>query len=607
MSKIISIIKKNIRLLLRSKSSALIVILGPMLIVLLVGLAFDNANIFSVNIGVFSESYNDLTNSFIDKLSEQQFSIVKSNTENECIEDIKEGRLHICIVFPPDLDIENTNASNEIVFHVDYSKINLVWAIRDMISEKLKSRSKELSVDLTDVILGKLLAAQEEIRNQNTVVVDFTNDYTMIAKEVEEIKTNLDELDLYVDIGDFHLNDISNTSDYIVYLVDIVIEKSNSALGSVASDIENLGNVSGSDSINDRVRETRNWLNDAKRIIKNNTNKLDEMVDEMGDSVGDAKGKLDTAIITRKDISEKVNEINDRTSSSLQNIVKIRKALNEIDTSVEAINVKDSETIVNPIQTKMKPVITDKSHLDYIFPGLIVLIIMFSAIILASTLVIMEKESKAYFRNFITPTKDLTFFFATYLSALIIMIAMLVIMLLITFIFIPNLIFSILTTIVILIIITTLFILIGMAIGYLFNSEMTSTLASVVVSFLLLIMSGLIFPIEGMPYHLIKIAQSNPFVVAEGLLKKSVLFNYGLGDLGSNIITSLIYIVIFLIIAVVIQKVNKKHYLSKYVKKFIPKKDFNKKQEKTKKDVKVFQKNKAFQEREKARQENKSD
>ncbi|MFH1053405.1 MAG: ABC transporter permease [Candidatus Woesearchaeota archaeon] len=571
MSKITSIIKKNIKLLLRSKSSALIVILGPMLIVLLVGLAFDNANIFSVNIGVFSESYNDLTNSFIDKLSEQQFSVVKSNTEEECVEDIKDGNLHICIVFPPDLDIENTNASNEIVFHVDYSKINLVWAIRDLISEKLKSRSRELSVDLTDVILGKLLAAQEEIRNQNNVVVDFTNDYTMIAKEVEEIKTNLDELDLYVDIGDFHLNDISNTSDYIVYLVDIVIEKSNSALGSVAAEVESLGNVSGSDSITDRVRETRNWLNDAKRIIKNNTNKLDEMVDEMGDSVGDAKGKLDTAIITRKDISEKVSEINDRTSSSLQNIVKIRKALNEIDTSVEAINVKDSETIVNPIQTKMKPVITDKSHLDYIFPGLIVLIIMFSTILLASTLVIMEKESKAYFRNFITPTKDLTFFFATYLSALIIMIAMLVIMLLITFIFIPNIIYSIFTTIAVLIIITTLFILIGMATGYLFNSEMTSTLASVVVSFLLLIMSGLIFPIEGMPYYLIKFAQLNPFIVAEGLLKKSVLFNYGLGDLGSNITTALVYIALFLLIAAVIQQANKKHYLAKYVKRFIPK------------------------------------
>jgi hypothetical protein len=53
------VIWKNLKILFRSKTSALIVIFGPLLVVYLVGIAFDNSNSYRVNIGVFSEGYND--------------------------------------------------------------------------------------------------------------------------------------------------------------------------------------------------------------------------------------------------------------------------------------------------------------------------------------------------------------------------------------------------------------------------------------------------------------------------------------------------------------------------------------------------------------------
>ena len=59
--KLYGIIVKNIRLLLRSKSSSLIVILGPLLLVLLVGAAFNTATVYGIKVSVYSESYNSLT------------------------------------------------------------------------------------------------------------------------------------------------------------------------------------------------------------------------------------------------------------------------------------------------------------------------------------------------------------------------------------------------------------------------------------------------------------------------------------------------------------------------------------------------------------------
>ena len=60
---LLKIIQKNLKLLIRSKSSALIIILGPLLVIFLVGIAFGNISKYSLNIGTYTESYTDITNS----------------------------------------------------------------------------------------------------------------------------------------------------------------------------------------------------------------------------------------------------------------------------------------------------------------------------------------------------------------------------------------------------------------------------------------------------------------------------------------------------------------------------------------------------------------
>ena len=157
-----TIIKKNFKLLIRSKSSALIVILGPLLVIFLVGIAFDNVNKYSLSIGVYSDSYSELTESFIIKMQENEFRVQKMDTIDLCIEKIKQNTIHTCIVFPADLDIES-DAVNEITFHVDYSKLNLVWMVLDTLSTKIEERSSELSLDLTTALLQKVENTKTEV------------------------------------------------------------------------------------------------------------------------------------------------------------------------------------------------------------------------------------------------------------------------------------------------------------------------------------------------------------------------------------------------------------------------------------------------------------
>ena len=91
------IIRKNIKLLLRSRVSTLVLIFGPLLVILLVGISFST-NSFNLNMGIYSDKYSNLSNSFVDKLSQEGYKVTKYNSETQCISSVKEGQTHACIV-----------------------------------------------------------------------------------------------------------------------------------------------------------------------------------------------------------------------------------------------------------------------------------------------------------------------------------------------------------------------------------------------------------------------------------------------------------------------------------------------------------------------------
>ena len=73
----LNIVVKNLRLVLRSRTSALIVLLGPLLITFLVGASFNTSSIYDIRIGTYSSQYTELTESLLTELTDKQFTVVK--------------------------------------------------------------------------------------------------------------------------------------------------------------------------------------------------------------------------------------------------------------------------------------------------------------------------------------------------------------------------------------------------------------------------------------------------------------------------------------------------------------------------------------------------
>lgn len=532
MIELFKIISKNFKLLIRSKSSALIIILGPLLVIFLVGIAFDNMNKFSLNIGTYSSGYSELSDSFIEKLKAKEFRVDKTSSEEQCIEKIKEGKLHTCIIFPPDLTIES-GKQNEITFHVDYSKMNLIWMVLDTLSTKLDERSSELSLDLTENLLKKIESTRTAIISQQSAITDIKEDNAQINTKIAEFNLKVQELKTTsVDIRSFILDKVTGAKAEIESTV-LKISDSNateSQINIITSSIY---------SIQTYLINIENKIQDPNDLTESDWSKINRLLDE---------------------ITGQISSINGILSGSSSKIDDIQSSLTNIQNELSSIQVNDAATVVNPITTIIKPVVPEKTYLNYLFPSLIILVIMFISILLSTTLVMMEKHSPAYFRNFITPTRSITFIIATYLTNMIMVIAQIAIIIVISSYFfkaqvIPNLGVIILG----LFLITTLFTFVGMIIGYIFTSEETATLASISIGSIFLFLSNVILPLESMPSYVRNIAEFNPFVLSESLLKKVMIFNVKLPELVNEFQWLAVYSAVLIILIWIIQKSVRKH------------------------------------------------
>ena len=529
------IIKKNFKLLIRSKSSALIIIFGPLLVIFLVGIAFDNMDRYNINIGAYSSSYSDLSESYISNLRQDDFSVEKVSSEDECIERIKMGSLHSCIIFPPDLVIES-GTSQELIFYVDQSKMNLMWMVLDSLSSNIGERSSEVSRDITSNLLKKVSEAQSAISATKSHTDNIKNQNLEIDAGLNTLSSGVSNFD-------------SSSNELRLYILERVV-----GAESVIADLRNHINNSNATDSQKNVLSTR--AASVNTYLYNIKNKLNDNPDSDWSKMLSSVDSLDSQIISLKSLISDSN-------SKVDNLVSV---LDQISFNLGNIEIKDADTIANPVITTVRPVVQEESYLNYMFPSLIVLVVMFISILLSTTLVMMEKHSPAYFRNFITPTKTLTFILASYFTSVMLVFLQIAIILLISFYFFQaRIVDSLYVLIPSLLLITSLFSFIGMLIGYLFNSEETSTLAAISIGSVFLFLSNVILPLESMPLSVREFARFNPFILSESILRRAIFFNADFSALSYELKLLLLYSFVLLVLIWIVQKVVRKHLFHKLI------------------------------------------
>ncbi len=558
MRKLCEIIKKNLKLLLRSKASALIVILGPLMVIFLLGIAFDNSNLYALNLGIIAPEKTPLTEDFIGRLQAREFSVKELQSQELCIQQIQEGILHACIVFPVGLSIDKKELSNEITFYVDYSKLNLIYVVIETLTSKISLKSEELSVNLTNILLEQLEKTRIEVFSVKPIISELQKSNEVSVKSVTEIKQSSEKLDLVFqgkDIGTEQLKKVLNVRSTDPEFIKSGLERIRTSVDEAKKKAEEKG----ASDVAFILGGVKADISDLRSNITSiDLNLAVSYIEKIQSNVDLAQTKINAAAKARGESTDNFKTIISELDKTKGDLKKINTAFSNIDGYIGSIQVNKAEDIVNPINTKIKAITSKKTHLNFLFPSLMVLVIMFMAIMLGTTLVMMEKQSPAYFRNFITPVWDITFIFGTFLTSLLLVSIQMAIIIGIAIYYFSAEIMPVLSTVVpILLLIISLFTLLGMIIGYIFNSDETATLAAISISSLMLLISNLIIPIETMPENIKEIAAFNPFIICEQLLKKLIVFQSSPELYQYEMNNLLLYIGIAIVLVVIIQKLTK--------------------------------------------------
>jgi ABC-type multidrug transport system permease subunit len=581
------LVQKNLKLLVRARASALVVILGPLLIIFLAGLAFDNTNLYAVRIGTYSPAYNDLSNSFITKLSEKQFKITRYPAEELCTEGIRRGEIHTCVMFAPDFTI-GKNGSNEIKFAVDYSQINLVWTVLNVMTTSISARSTELSRNLTSVLLNAIEFTKQAVKDRKQNLVALTTENDEIGQRLGNVQANLMEIELGLDTGEFGLSNLTSSKTIVKQWVDNSLSLGKDSLDQAQHFISAINdlvkNSAAGSQVSDGLKTTleanlveigslKDRISKTEEIVGEQYDELSHLIDHIAGKITQTKSEIDLANSAKVFTLDEINVMNKLLDQALLNILTLQKSLNEIEKVINAIQITDPSAIVSPVQTSIIPVVAEKSYLNYLFPTLIALVMLFTALLLAPTLILFERNSPAYFRNFMTPTSDLVFMGSVFVTTALLLILQLVIILAIAGIFFTQILNGFAYTLIVLVLMITLYTCLGMIIGYVLNSEETAMLAAMAIGSIFLFISDIIIPLESMPAWIMKFAAFNPLYLGSDLLRRTILFNASFMEISIKLAMLAGFAVLSVLLVLVVYYGMKKNKFSKYLAKFAPKKE----------------------------------
>lgn len=548
---------------MRSKSSALIIILGPLLMIFLIGMAFNNSDQYRVNLGVYSASYSDLSSQMVAGLEEKGFGVTRYNTAEECQESIKQGTQNTCVIFSSDLSV-GEDCENEINFTVDYSKVNLVWMVLDAISGEISSTTSTLTTDMTNVLIEKLEKTKKEMAEDSKIILELTSGNKKISENAKASQERLKVMDLSLDMEHFPIDKLDADSMTIEEYLGYLTVHTNTLLSDVRGGVKALEiNATKKAPIFEAMDQAESKILAVQTKLDSQTENLTALAKDISLSVKSIKNRMDTAGVSQKDIIENMDEIQSLVDKDLGLILSLKNSFDRIENDILSIRVFDAEDIAMPIQTNIIPITTQTTHLNNLFPSLIVLVIMFISLLLASTLVMMEKRSRAFMRNLLVPTNDFIFILAIFLTSMIVVIFQMFILFLAAQLYFKiDIIGNFGLTFLGLIASSSVFILIGMAIGYFFSREEASTLASISFGSIMLFLSSVIIPIESMPTYIQRFVWFNPFVIAEHLFRMSVLYGSGFMVQSKWFLVLGIYVIVLFVGVYLMQYLIKKVYVT---------------------------------------------
>lgn len=556
--KTVNSIIKNLKLLMRSKSSAFVVLFAPLIIVLIISISFADFEDSSLNIGVHISEDTELTQRFVNNLNTSENNLISYDTSNDCVRAIQEGVVLACVSFPESFELGQEK--QELTFYIDESRLNLVYRLISSLSTSVGSEQTEISQEITASLLELIDRSASGFSSTITDIVSLKARVASISSNVNRASSDVSGLE--IDAVSF------NTANLRSDLLSLENDFNNLRVRAqdIISSGTNFYNVTSGYEPQRNAFKTD--LDSLSAIVSNTDNDnfedFVEAFDNFVNSFNDLRSQVQQAETVKRDVQSSLNSVTTSINSLNTDLDSIKIKQESLLDDINRLEFRSAETIAQPFTTNIETVTASLSRLTYSFPYLLMLVIMFIGIMLSSTLVFMEKDSKAFFRNFTTPINKIFFTTMTYFTSLIIIFSQVIVILCVAYFLLDIPLFSNWeASLVIILLASTMFVLLGMVIGNLFNTSEAITMSNIALGAVFMFLSNLILPLETLSSTIQQIASYNPFVVAGEAMRGALVFEFDLVTLLPEILMMVVFSLFLFVFILIFQNVSSSSYLFK--------------------------------------------
>lgn len=564
MNKINIIFKKNLKVLLKNKFSWFVLFMGPIFIILIMGFLFNNQNSYNINVGIHSDDSSDMYLSYVDNLKNDNFKIIDYSSKDLCLDSIKKGLVHVCIFFPDDFDL-NSNKTNLVEIKLDSSKNNLVTVVNNLVVNSLDDKSKIYQMDNTDALIEVVYNSEINSMKNKVLILQLNESVEIIRKNNKMLENNMVSIKSKFNIDNFDIEKIVDKVDSVQSIIIDYVNTGQTQLSIVKTNLNNLSVIaSGSVDIDNHVND----IDDAILKINLTLNSMNSIysLKSLDAKINDLEEDMMNIESIINELSMKVNELIEDNKNEIVKIENMILNLNDnnnlILSEISDVKIRDSDNIVKPIEVEISSISENENYLSPLIPTLLVSLSFIISIILSSNLVLMEKQSRANFRNFMTQSTSFDFILGNFLSLCLIIFMQFFLIMIVYFIMVQfNL--DLFLSLILIIPVIFVFIFLGMLIGNLSNSHESNLILSFITIFAIFAFSGLMLPVELLSENLLRITNLNPYLVSESMFRKFLLFAGGFSEIIYDLLILGIYIIILFLLNIMIESFNKKRSIYK--------------------------------------------
>ncbi len=583
------ILKKNLLIVFRSWASILLLVLGPMILILIIGFAFNGDELHDIKMGAVTSNMTR-AGPILTAFASENVTLVVYSTQEECISAMNQSSVHLCTVFSENfrLDPLTNQLKGTITFYYDNSRYNLIKFLLEYIKENIALTSEQISLGASEQIIqdvqsfvffmgdtNRQLAqfkvdanqAKQDLIGMQTNLIVIKQDFDPTYAQIKELQEELNRTILTLQSVSYSQEEIETLQTTLTAL-DVLLENTQTFLTAAESTLL-FASTQTNITVNvTTLNQTQETIEETQLVIEktfvtiNHTNEIINTTIEgillVQTNIGLLVGKLD---LVNSTITESLNAINTtlpKIDRGLSEIDILSAELTEKTTKLSGINQSDAQALIHPIDASYTPILGEVPKIQLIFPILLVFIIAFISILLSCMVVLNEIHSPAYFRNFLLPISNIYFIAGLFVTNMIVILLQVFVLLLVSYvnfaINIPPIFPQLFGAI---IIVTTIFVLFGMFFAYSVRNKQNAILLSTFFALAIFLFSDVIFPIEIMPKIASFFASLNPLLIGENIFRKLIFFHIPLAEQISDLIILTSYIFLLALATIIAYYRNK--------------------------------------------------